>query len=158
MITTTWYTNDNNSIRAVKTTADTSDPGFAAEFTTEDVVQKVRGCAETSLNAQTTWVAGTASSSFSLASDRSSASGALNRWRIAMYGGTADDEYKIILTWAINENGVETIVAETRETKGSDQPVWYYPSDGGERLDYKDSSACGFTYSKRLLGASVTVK
>lgn len=149
-----------DSGRCVITTETSSTPGYKSEYTTQMAISRARTCAMNQLAQKSLpegdGINGRALCSFALASDRSSASVTVARWRIRIEGTSADEDYRLDLTWLEVVNGKARRFIEKRTVSGSDQPVWYYPSEEGELLKPKESQNCGYTYSKELVGVTIT--
>jgi hypothetical protein len=139
-----------------------NDLGYQDEYTTKEIIDEAQKCAETSLNAQSFSACGgcggSAVAKFTLNDDGSIASGQQAKWRIKITGTTSEERLKITLQWIETVNGKSTPSEEVRSASGSDQPEWYYPGNSGEPLEFKESEACNYSYSKALVGVKIEVK
>ncbi|MFM7818095.1 MAG: hypothetical protein ACKPGI_14150, partial [Verrucomicrobiota bacterium] len=139
-----------------------SDPGYQDEYTTKEIIDEARQCAETSLNTKSFdacgGCGGSAIASLSLNNYSSTASCLQAKWRIKITGTTSDDKLKITLKWVETINGKSSPSEETRFASGSDQTEWYYPGKSGEPLEFKESEACSYSYSKALVGVRIEVE
>lgn len=126
--------------------------GHGSEYSTATVIQRAHDCAMYNLSVMDQallFLPGSPSCDFGLASDKTSASVDVNKWRLHFFGGLAGQKYHVVMHWMKEENGISTPEDEDEGTATAPgQLDWYYPNEHGKLLLPVEADQCGRSYFK----------